>query len=321
MDGPYNLLNLHRNQRELEDVPHERREFGIHTRGKVLFSQVEPSPACYDIVPYCDTAVDRNRGKCPVRSGTGPSEQSLVCLGSPLPLYVVGVPIFLLILRTVPIHPQPRSKLPASRFLVLLLICFPVTYLGNVIGSLLSAALSGGTAQNGIETYLTDGGFLALFTTIIVAPVVEEFVFRKQLLDRCGRYGEKTAMVFSALAFGLFHMNFYQFFYAFGVGLILAYVYLRTHSLRYPVLIHMIINFLGSAVPLFMMSRWIEGYLLVDLGLAVAGLVAAIVYRKRFSLSPAPCELPREGRVKTVYGNVGFVLFALFCAVMFALAL
>lgn len=240
---------------------------------------------------------------------------------SSLPLYVVGIPIFLLLIRTVPAHKQPQSKLPASRFLVLLLICFPVTYLGNLIGTLLSAVLSGGTAQNSIETYLTDGGPLALFTTIIVAPVVEEYVFRKQLLDRCGCYGEKTAMVFSALAFGLFHMNFYQFFYAFGVGLILAYVYLRTHSLRYPVLIHMIINFLGSAVPLFMMSRWIEGYLLVDLGLAVAGLVAAIVYRKRFSLSPAPCELPREGRVKTVYGNVGFVLFALFCAVMFALAL
>ncbi len=241
---------------------------------------------------------------------------------SSLPMYVVGVPIYLLIIRPLPIHPQSQNKLPTSRFLVLLLVCFPVTYLGNVIGSLLSAALSGGTAQNSIETYLTDGGPLALFTTIIVAPVVEEYVFRKQLLDRCGRYGEKTAMVFSALAFGLFHMNFYQFFYAFGAGLILAYVYLRTRSLRYPVLIHMIINFLGSAVPLFMMSYGLEVYLLAaDLGLAVAGLVAAIVYRKRFSLSPAPCELPREGRAKTVYGNAGFLLFALFCGVMFVLAL
>lgn len=241
---------------------------------------------------------------------------------SSLPLYVVGVPIFLLLIRSVPTHAQPRSQLPASRLLVLLLICFPVTYLGNVIGSLLSAALSGGTAQNGIETYITDGGFLALFTTIIVAPVVEEFVFRKQLLDRCGRYGEKTAMVFSALAFGLFHMNFYQFFYAFGVGLILAYVYLRTRSLRYPVLIHMIINFLGSAVPLFMMSHGLEVYLLAaDLGLAVAGLVVGVIHRKRFSLSSAPCELPREGRAKTVYGNAGFLVFTLFCAVMFALAL
>lgn len=240
---------------------------------------------------------------------------------SVLPLYVVGVPVYLLMIRTVPLHTQSQSKLPASRFFVLLLMCFPVTYLGNLVGSLLSAALSGGTAENSIETYLTDGGPIALFTTVIVAPLVEEYVFRKQLLDRCGRYGEKTAMVFSALTFGLFHMNFYQFFYAFGVGLILAYVYLRTGRLRYPVLIHMIINFMGSAVPLFMMSHGPEVYLLADLGLAVAGLVVAIVHRKRFSLSPAPQELPREGRAKTVYGNAGFLVFALFCAVMFVTAL
>ena len=149
---------------------------------------------------------------------------------SSLPLYVVGIPIYLLIIRPLPIHPQSQNKLPVSRFLVLLLICFPVTYLGNLIGTLLSAVLSGGTAQNGIETYLTDGGPLALFTTIIVAPVVEEYVFRKQLLDRCECYGEKTAMVFSALAFGLFHMNFYQFFYAFGVSRIVAMSFCEPRS-------------------------------------------------------------------------------------------
>lgn len=238
-----------------------------------------------------------------------------------LPLYIVGVPVYHLLVRTIPVQSPPQSKVSGSRFLVLLLMCFPVTYLGNLVGSLLSAVLSSGTAENSIESYITGGGPVALFITVIVAPLVEEYVFRKQLLDRCGRYGEKTAMVFSALTFGLFHMNFYQFFYAFGVGLILAYVYLRTGRLRYPVLIHMIINFMGSAVPLFMMSRSIEVYLLADLALAVAGLVVGIVNRKNLSLSPAPQELPREGRAKTAYGNAGFLVFALFCAVMFVTAL
>src|SRR5699024_5410132 len=120
MDGPYNLSELHHNQRELEDVPHERREFGIHTRGKVLFSQVEPSPACYDIVPYCDTAVDRNRGKCPVRSGTGPSEQSLVCLGSQFTRPVCGGRPNLPSHHSTAPHPPPipeqaaRLSLPGS---------------------------------------------------------------------------------------------------------------------------------------------------------------------------------------------------------------
>ena len=56
------------------------------------------------------------------------------------------------------------------------------------------------------------------------------------------RYGEKTAIVFSALAFALFHMNLFQFFYAFGLGLIFGYVYTRTSRLRYSVLMHMLID-------------------------------------------------------------------------------
>ena len=172
--------------------------------------------------------------------------------------------------------------------------------------------------------------------------------YLKQLLDRCSQYGEKTAMVFSALTFALFHMNLFQFFYAFGMGLIFAYVYLRTRRLRYPVLMHMIINFMGSAVPLWVVSNLdldalsnlnpqnldqemlaaiLPGlliylvYVLVQLVLVIAGLVIGIVKRKSFTLQPTPEELPREGRVKTVYANVGFILFAILCAAVFLLTL
>ena len=186
---------------------------------------------------------------------------------------------------------------------------------------------------------------LILFTVVILAPLVEELVFRKQLLDRCAQYGEKTAMVFSALTFALFHMNLFQFFYAFGMGLIFAYVYLRTRRLRYPVLMHMIINFMGSVVPLWVVSNLdldalsnlnsqnldqemlaaiLPGlliylaYVVVQLVLVIAGLVIGIVMRKSLTLRPTPEELPREGRVKTVYANVGFILFVVVCVVVFS---
>ena len=56
-------------------------------------------------------------------------------------------------------------------------------------------------------------------------------------------------------------------------------------------------------------------YMLVQLALVIAGLVIGIVKRKSFMLQTAPEELPREGRAKTVYGNAGFVLYAVLCAV------
>lgn len=258
--------------------------------------------------------------------------------------YLVGVPLFLLMFRKIPVVEQSQSKLGGGNFWALLLMCFPVMYIGNIVGTFLSGLLSGGTAQNVVETYVFEGGLLNLFTAVVLAPLVEEFIFRKQLLDRCSRYGEKTAMVFSALTFALFHMNLFQFFYAFGVGLIFAYVYLRTRRLRYPVLMHMAINFMGSAVPLWVVSNLdldalanlnpqnldqetlaaiLPGlliylaYVVVQLALVIAGLVIGIVMRKSFTLQPAPEELPREGRAKTVYGNAGFVLYAVLCAVAF----
>ena len=265
-----------------------------------------------------------------------------------VPQYLVGVPLFLLILRKMPVVEQSQSKLGGGNFWALLLMCFPVMYVGNIVGTFLAGLLSGGTAQNVVETYVFEGGLFNLFTAVVLAPLVEEFIFRKQLLDRCSQYGEKTAMVFSALTFALFHMNLFQFFYAFGMGLIFAYVYLRTRRLRYPVLMHMIINFMGSAVPLWVVSNLdldalsnlnpqnldqemlaaiLPGlliylvYVLVQLVLVIAGLVIGIVKRKSFTLQPTPEELPREGRVKTVYANVGFILFAILCAAVFLLTL
>lgn len=265
-----------------------------------------------------------------------------------IPQYLVGVPLFLLILHKMPVVAQSQSKLGGGNFWALLLMCFPVMFIGNLIGTFLSGLLSGGTAQNVVETYVFEGGLINLFTAVVLAPLVEEYVFRKQLLDRCSQYGEKTAMVFSALTFGLFHMNLFQFFYAFGMGLIFAYVYLRTRRLRYPVLMHMVINFMGSVVPLWVVSNLdletlanlnpqnldqetlaaiLPGlliylaYVVVQLVLVIAGVVIGIVMRKSFSLQPAPEELPREGRTKTVYANVGFVLYAVVCAAVFLLTL
>lgn len=262
--------------------------------------------------------------------------------------YLVGVPLFLLMFRRIPVVEQSQSKLGGGNFWALLLMCFPVMYVGNIMGTFLSGLLSGGTAQNVVETYVFEGGLLNLFTAVVLAPLVEEFIFRKQLLDRCSRYGEKTAMVFSALVFALFHMNLFQFFYAFGLGLMFAYVYLRTRRLRYPILMHMVVNFMGSAVPLWVVSNLdlealsnlnpqnldqellaaiLPGlliylcYMAVQFALVIAGVVIGILKRKSFVLQPAAEELPREGRAKTVYANVGFILFAILCVVVFILNL
>ena len=75
------------------------------------------------------------------------------------------------------------------------------------------------------------------------------------LINRTRAYGEKTAVVFSALLFGLYHGNIQQFFYAFGLGLIFGFIYVRTGKVRYTIFLHMIINFFGSIVGMFVLEH------------------------------------------------------------------
>lgn len=265
-----------------------------------------------------------------------------------VPLYLIGVPIGLLILHRVPLTTRTSAKLGGKNFWLLLLMCFPVMYFGNLIGTLLSMVLSGGSAQNGLMNYAMDTSILKIVVMVILAPLVEEYVFRKQIIDRCVRYGEKTAIFFSAITFGLFHMNLFQFFYAFGMGLIFAYTYTRTRSLRYPVIMHMIINFMGGVVAPWVLSHvdlealsslnpqvmdeaaltrllpgmmLLLGYAVLQLGLSITGLVLLIVKGRQLVLLPAEEELPKSNRLRVVYGNVGFLLFTVFCAVIFGINL
>ena len=61
-----------------------------------------------------------------------------------------------------------------------------------------------------------------------------------------------TAVLFSVMAFGLFHGNLSQFFYAFGAGLLFGSIYVRTGRLRYTVTLHILVNAIGSLVPLLL---------------------------------------------------------------------
>jgi membrane protease YdiL (CAAX protease family) len=54
------------------------------------------------------------------------------------------------------------------------------------------------------------------------------------------------AIIFSALAFGIFHLNPWQTVNAFLLGLVLGVVYYKTKSLLMPILLHAFNNFISA---------------------------------------------------------------------------
>ena len=265
-----------------------------------------------------------------------------VYVASDTPLYLVAMPLAVLIMGKSSVIETRKFDMKPGQFFKLLIMCFPLMYGGSLIGNMLASLLSGGKASNSVSDLAMQFDVWNVVFLVILGPLFEEWIFRKELISRTRKYGEKTAIVFSALFFALVHMNLFQFFYAFALGLMFGYVYVRTSKLRYSVAMHMIVNFMGGVVAPWVvtnididslmnvltsaengdgtaMMQWMGQnatgmmifgiYMLLYYGLIIAGIVLLIRNRKNFEFYTAPEELPRGMRTSTAILNVGVVTY------------
>lgn len=271
---------------------------------------------------------------------------------STLPMYLLAFPIFYLIVRKLPSRAREKKKLPALELFYLFLVAEAFMTVGNLLGQTISNSIgsifgfkvSNGTAELVLKTPI----WLIFLLVVIVAPIIEEFIFRKLMIDKLSRFGDKVAIVTSAVAFALFHGNFYQFFYAAFLGLLLGYLYCKSGKMRYTVAFHMIINLLGSVViiPLikyeeilltgtlpetgsalreFVIAAIAVGsYTVIQYAMIIAGLIIffrALKYRL-INLNPtAEIKIPEGRTASTVLGNVGTVLFLVLSVIILAVRL
>jgi len=225
-----------------------------------------------------------------------------------------------------------------GRWGTVFLICVFLMYVGNIIGIVLLSLLRPGAdigSENPLLPYVMTDALLPqiLFITIL-GPLFEELVFRKLFIDRLRPYGEKLAVLTSALAFGLFHGNLSQFFYAAMLGCVFGYVYLKTGRLRYSVALHSAINALGSIIApriartaagagedgaaeiLSSGGAVFAGYLVLMVLLSLAGLTVLCLRYRHVTFDPASEELPRGKRLTTAWINPGMLMFTVVCAAL-----
>lgn len=286
--------------------------------------------------------------------GKGEAPNWVTYVGSGVPLYLIAMPIAVMLMGKSTVIETRKFDMKPGLFFKLLLMCLPMMWAGSVFGSMLSMVLSNGEATDRVADLAMQTNIWNVVFLVIVGPVFEEWLFRKQLIDHTRKYGEKTAILLSGLAFGLFHMNLFQFFYAFLLGLMFGYVYTRTSKLRYSTAMHMIINFNGGVLAPWVLTRvdldqlekvseaaengnaaameqWasqnVEGlaimlvYFVLYGAVILAGFVLLIRNFKRFEFYTAPEELPRGTRAKTVCGNVGMIMFIMVTCMLTAVNL
>ncbi len=81
----------------------------------------------------------------------------------------------------------------------------------------------------------------------VMAPVVEEFIFRGFIGYRIERYGKVFTILFTSLIFSLFHANITQGVFTFMAGIVFAYVAFE-YGFQWAVAFHMMNNFLFAIV-------------------------------------------------------------------------
>jgi len=90
---------------------------------------------------------------------------------------------------------------------------------------------------------LVSGGPASVFVLAVIVPVVEEVLFRGLVLrGLLAQYRPWKAVLISAAVFTIYHLNPFQFFTAFGVGLLLGWLFWKTRSLWLCVIGHALYN-------------------------------------------------------------------------------
>lgn len=243
------------------------------------------------------------------------------------PLYLVAFPILLFIVRKLPNYPdpQPQGEFSGRSMALLVISSLGIVLVLNLLSTGLAtliAYLRGTEAINPLAAMLEQSNPLVnvLFVSII-APIMEEYFFRYVTYKKLGAFGDKAYVIFSSALFALFHMNLYQLLYAFVLGVILALLYLYTGKLRYPIALHLLINFGGSGISTLVMSylgeRATEIWGIVFIVISLAGIVLSFTWlrKQRGKVVLNPGSQPIE-KISSVFSNVGMILYMILTGII-----
>lgn len=259
------------------------------------------------------------------------SNQTMMTFFSAIWTYLLPLPIFIYIMRKTEAKTLEKHKMTVKTFVICISITMFLMWIGNIMGVIITSGI-GSLIQhevaNPINDVINNSGLVAnLIIITTIAPIFEELIFRKLLIDRTIKYGGTISVLLSGLLFAFFHGNLNQFFYAFLLGGFFAIIYIKTGQIKYTIGLHMIINFIGSVVSLFVSQPLMDLangsvisptstfgvilYILITLGLTVMGLIYSIKYFDKSQFDGSEKEIILKNPVSTILLNPGIICFIL----------
>ncbi len=210
---------------------------------------------------------------------------NIISIVSTICNYILPFPIFYWLMKKISSTKLEKTGIGIKTFILYLGITITLMWIGNLIGLAITSLLSS-TMQSDItnpvqELINSAGIWFNLIIISLLAPIFEEILFRKLLIDRTIKYGAKVSIILSAVIFALFHGNLNQFFYALLMGGFFAYVYIKTGRIIYTMILHGIINLMGSVVSLFVansVNNLMSGFNSVDFAILIIYILILLLF-------------------------------------------
>jgi membrane protease YdiL (CAAX protease family) len=182
----------------------------------------------------------------------------------------------------------------------------------NLIGSYISTIFSNYTSIN--NAYLIPIGVVVdrfdfyspiyMLLVLLIFPIIEEFLFRKALLNLLKRYGFRFAVIVSSMIFALAHNNIFQILAAFLIAVVLCIITLQYNSVIPAILAH-ILNNVFFYIPFIINPRnyWI---LVIAAGLILVLTIYGLLKPDKITLT-LPTKV-RSNNYNIFFKNIAVVL-------------
>lgn len=234
---------------------------------------------------------------------------------------LIGVAlVFLFTRKKWPVRPFEHHKKMNGKdffFFLCLVGIFQIMTLG-----IMTAVKAAGVSGTSIE--INEKAIPFLIYAGFTGPFCEEMIYRGFAVGNLRKYGKIMAIVVSAFAFGLMHMNATQFVVGLLAGLLLGYIFTE-YSIWWAFIFHMINNFGFTVLPEMLFPNVPSGdlnmYIYILLG--VLSVIGIFILVKRWPKIRAYFTDPENKAPKGSFGKIvtspWFIIYVLIYAAIISL--
>ncbi len=166
---------------------------------------------------------------------------SVVLLTSQIILILPSI-IYLVMTRTKLRDAIRFKKMGLSNTILVIVFSFLIMPIMTLINAISMLFVDNTTSEVMMNIVEKNGLLLSLFMVALIPTIFEEFVYRGIFYNEYRKANPLKAIFLSAFLFGIIHLNFNQFAYAFAMGIIFALIIEATDSILSTMIIHFIIN-------------------------------------------------------------------------------